>query len=337
MRRSAAFGVLAWLASASAPAVAADDLVVVASGNRMTGEVVELSRGELTFAIDGAGRVDIDWSNVELLESMRPMQVELGSGEQLSGTLRAPSPDRLVVVTNSGATAVEMRDVIRITPIRGTLLDRTSGSLELGLDTFNANDELDWTLHGEVEHRLQRYLVGLSVDSLVRRRDDAERQQRNDVVLSSRRFLRDRWFALGMLEFEENRELGLRSRGLVGGAIGRTLRQTNRTILALYAGLDYDRERYRDVPDTAEDTEVLGALEWDWFEVSGDTELETRLIVFSSLDESRNRAKLDVTLRREIVRGYYWSVNLYEDYDSDPPADFDDTDFGLGIGFGRQF
>ncbi|HEX6997470.1 MAG TPA: DUF481 domain-containing protein [Gammaproteobacteria bacterium] len=337
MRRPAAFGVLALLASAGAPAVAADDLVVLVTGNRMTGEVVELSRGELTFAIDGAGRVDIDWSNVELLESMRLMQVELGSGERLSGTLRVPSPARLEVVTEAGATPVDMREVIRITPIQGTFLDRTSGSLELGFDTFNANDELDWTLHGELEHRTQRYLTALSVDSLVRRRDDAERQQRNDLVLSSRRFLRDRWFALGMLELEENRELGLSSRALIGGAIGRTLRQTNRTIFALYAGLDYDRERYRDVPGTADDTEVLGALEWDWFEVSGDMELEATLMVFSSLEESRNRAKLDVTLRRGIVRGYYWSVNLYEDYDSDPPADFDDTDYGLGIGIGRQF
>jgi len=334
---SACAPLLALLVVTAMRDAAADDLVVLTSGNRMTGAIVELSRGVLTFAIDGAGRVDIDWNNVEALESTEPMQVELVAGERFSGSIRTASPTRLVVVTDSGAVPVESVDVVRITPLRTGFLARTRGSLELGFNALNANDELDWTIHGELAHRMQHYLTELSVDSLVRRRDDAERQQRNDVVLQSRRFLRNRWFGLGILELEENRELGLRSRALFGAAVGRTLRQTNRTILAVYAGLDYERERYRELPGTESDTEALGALEWDWFEVNGDTELEAKLTVFSSLEHSRNRAKLAVTLRRTIVRGYYWSVSLYEDYDSDPPADFEDTDYGLGLAIGRQF
>ena len=329
--------VIAALGSGWGHRAAADDVVVLNSGNRMTGEVVEFARGALTFAIDGAGRVDINWSNVETLESMQRMDVELASGERFSGQIRSPSAGTLEVAADAGAATIDMRDIVRITPIRDTFVDRTEGSFDLGFDLLSANDELDWTMNADVAHRMQRYLTELSIESLVRRFDDTTLQRRNHLDLRSRRFLANRWFVLGLLELEENRELDLTSRVLIGGAIGRTLRQTNRTIVSVYAGLDYDRERYREVPGTQDDTELVTAVEWDWFEVGGDTELETEAAVFSSLDRSRTRTEIDVTLRRAIVRGYYWSMTLYGSHDSDAPEGLEDHGFGLAVTAGREF
>src|SRR5262245_64354287 len=75
------------------------DTLVLSSGNRVTGSVSGLSRGELSFDIDGAGEVAIDWKNVESLESPRKLDVDLRSGERVSGTIRSPQPGQLEVRT----------------------------------------------------------------------------------------------------------------------------------------------------------------------------------------------------------------------------------------------
>src|SRR5262245_65075384 len=75
------------------------DTLVLSSGNRVTGSVSGLSRGELSFDIDGAGEVAIDWKNVESLESSRKLDVDLRSGERVSGTIRSPQPGQLEVRT----------------------------------------------------------------------------------------------------------------------------------------------------------------------------------------------------------------------------------------------
>src|SRR5690606_12070742 len=108
--------------------------------------LVELSRGTLTFSIDGAGPVEIDWGNVEALTSSREFDVELGSGERLSGSIFSPSPGRLAVTDGTAPAAVETEDVIRITPIAATAAERTSGYVDFGLDFLTANDELDLKL-----------------------------------------------------------------------------------------------------------------------------------------------------------------------------------------------
>src|SRR5690606_19554249 len=72
-----------------------EEFVLLSSGNRMTGTVRALDRGELTFTIDGAGTVDIDWKNVETLQSEQRFDVELASGERLAGSIVAGAPGDL--------------------------------------------------------------------------------------------------------------------------------------------------------------------------------------------------------------------------------------------------
>ncbi len=75
MRASACRLTLLTLLLWGASAMAADDVVALSSGNRMTGEIERFSRGELFFTIDGAGSVAIDWRNIKSLQSARMFDV----------------------------------------------------------------------------------------------------------------------------------------------------------------------------------------------------------------------------------------------------------------------
>ncbi|HEX7080458.1 MAG TPA: DUF481 domain-containing protein [Gammaproteobacteria bacterium] len=313
------------------------DVVVLTTGNRLAGEVIELARGKLAFSIDGAGTVDIDWSNVEALTSPREFDVELESGQRLSGSIVSTSPGRLAVTAGTAPADVEAQEVIRITPIAATPAERTSGYVDFGLDFLTANDELDLKIYAEAENVMRKYVTTLSVDAIVSEIDDETAQRRNYLQLRSRRLLENRWFAIGRLHLEEDLELDLDSRTLLGFGGGRTLLQSNRAVVALYGGLAGDRERYRDIPGTEESAEAFVTLEWDWFELGGDTQVTTDATTFFSFDRSRRRVEVDASLHRSIIGNVHWSVSLYESYDSDPPEGLENSDLGLSFAIGRSF
>lgn len=327
------------LVAIGSPAFAADsDVVVLTNGNRMTGSVTELSRGELSFSIDGAGSVDIDWTNVASLTCSHALDIELGSGERLHGSISSPEPGKLEVRSDAGSTkVVAMTDVVRMTPVAATFVERTSGSIEAGLSFLQANDEIDLTLSAEAENRTRNYLTEASFTSLLRRRDDASTLRRNHFDIGSRRFLSNRWFVLGQGEVEEDTKLSLDLRVLVFGAVGRTLVQSHRTALGVYGGLDYDLEQYEDIPGTDHSVEALGAVEWEWFELGSSTTVSADATTYVSLERSRVRFDVDAGIEHDIVRNYYVTLEFFGAFDSDPPEGLDDSDIGLALAVGRSF
>ncbi len=313
------------------------DTVVLTTDNRLEGEILGLARGELAFSIEGAGRVEIDWSNVETLSSPRHFDVELETGERLSGSIFSPSPGQLAVTAGTAPAAFETEAVVRITPIAATPAERTSGYVDFGLDFLTANDELDLKVDAEAENVMRNYATTLSIDSIVSEVDDETAQRRNYFQIRSRRLLRERWFAIGRLHIEEDRELDLDARTLLGFGGGRTVLQSNRAVVALYGGLAADRERYRGVPGREDSAEAFVTVEWDWFELGGDTQVSTNATTYFSFDRSRRRVELDARLERSIIGNVHWSVSVYESYDSDPPEGLENSDLGLSFAIGRSF
>lgn len=51
----------------------------------------------------------------------------------------------------------------------------------------------------------------------------------------------------------------------------------------------------------------------------------------------RLRVALESSLRHDIARNYYLSLNLYESYGSDTPERREKSDLGVPITFGRSF
>lgn len=327
---------------AFAAPVVGEDLVVLTSGNRMTGTLRDFRRGELIFSIEGAGRgkgrVEIDWRNVAMLESAQRLDIEVSSGERYLGTVTAHGHGAIEVATVSGPRTVALTDVVRMTPIEAAFRDRTRGSLDVGLDLLSASDEIDWTLNGEAHSRSEHYFFDVSLSSLIRRHDHETTQQRNDLQIGLRRFLDARWFALGLFEIEEDLELDLDLRALLGAAMGRTLMQSNRTAVALYGGLDLVHEEYRSVASNDDDRiEALGAIEWEWFYLGGDFTASLEATTYVALDDGRIRFELDSSLRRDIGSNFFLSLNLYESYNNDPPEGLEKSDLGISLTFGRTF
>lgn len=107
-----------------------DDVVVLKNGDRLTGEIKSLQRGELSVKADYmAESVRLDWARIERLESKSTFMILLVDGQLFTSVMRllpANSSDTANFVIGSKETDVRVPqlDVIRIIPAEAGFLKR---------------------------------------------------------------------------------------------------------------------------------------------------------------------------------------------------------------------
>ena len=324
------------------------DVVEVASGDRVRGDVSRLQHGQLAFRTISAGAghdrfagtISIVWAEVVSLTSAKTLDVETASGERFTGSISSPASGRLIVQTPAGPSrALDVREIIGIIPIESGFRGRTTGSIDFGLNFTNADNARTYTLDAEALHRSSTYAyeTQITFNSWLSARDDAERLTRNDLAVDVRRRFSNRWFAMATGIMQQDEPLELNVRLLFGGGIGRTLVQSNRTVLSAEGGLNYTGEDYDSLDSFDHSMEAFAGLDWDWF--AGDSDLEGSLdaTTFISLARQRARLSIDGNLRYAIIGNLYWAFNIHESFDSDPPGDRPRSNLGLSFSLGWTF
>ena len=97
-----------------------DDVVILKNGDRLTGEIKTLQRGELSlYASYMAEAVRLDWSKVERLESKSKFLIFLTNGSVFTGSLQVVSEAGLgdqnfLIGVENESLKVKQPDVIKI-------------------------------------------------------------------------------------------------------------------------------------------------------------------------------------------------------------------------------
>ena len=327
-----------WLAVPEAAVAQKTDVVELANGDRITCEIQKLQRGKLTVKTDGIGTVSIEWDDVDRVTSTASYEIELASGRRVYGSLARGAANTLEVVAGAERETLLLDDVIRMTPLGGTFWKRLDGSFAAGFNFTQANLQAQWSFNGDVVYRGRRWLAELTADSLLTAQEDAERQTRNTITFQGQRFLRPRWSYVGILQAQQNEELSLNLRALVGGGIARVLLQSNRTSATVLGALVLTREEYAGEGDESV-LEAAAGGNWAWFTFDGrSTSLDLTVLSFYALTRSaRTRLELNSSFRSDIVGDLYWSVNAFESFNSAPPIEEKKSDFGVSATVGWSF
>jgi hypothetical protein len=324
----------------SAPCLAAPktDVVELLNGDRITCEIRKLERGKLTVKTDGIGTLAIEWDDVARVTSAANYDIELSSGERYYGSLARGDSRTIEIVAFTGSQRVGMDTVVRISPLRGSFFHRLDGSIDAGFSFTQANVQTQWTFNTSVSYRSRRWLTTLDASSTLTTQEDADRQTRNSITLKAERFLRPRWSAIGFVQLQQNEELSLNLRAVLGGGVQRILSQSNQSVLTTVGGIAYTREEYVGEDDQSV-AEAVAGITWDWFTFDGrSTNLDVSAVSFYALrGDTRVRLELDASFKSDIVGDLYWSINTFESYNSAPPAGEKKNDFGVSASVGWSF
>lgn len=336
---------LSLLCALSAMASNKDDVVVLKNGDRLTGEIKGLQRGELRIKADYmAEAVRLDWSKIQSIESKSTFMIWLVDGKLVTNVMRllptnSSETANFVIGSPSDVIRVNQLDVIRITPTERGFWKRLEGSIDLGFSFTSGNDQYQTQLAATTTYRTGVHSFTAAIDSSLSGQTEGTSQTRHQFTFDYRRQLNDRWYVGGLFDLLSSDQQSLDLRTSAGGVIGRNLKQTEHTRLSVYAGVVGTREHYSaevGQPRTT-NADALAGVDFLTFRFSR-TDITSRFTLFPSLTTpGRMRIQGNSDLRIKIVKDLWLGFHLYENFDSKPPVRADKNDLGVSTSIGWKF
>jgi hypothetical protein len=314
------------------------DIVELLNGDRVTCEIEGMQRSQLIAKTDDMGTITIEWDNVRSITSSVLYEVEVRSGRLYYGTLRTTASRTLEVANTLASANLPFDDIVRLVPVESGFWHRLEGSIDSGFSFSQSLAQTTLTLNTSVTHRRPRATTQLSYSSSLTTQEDAERQTRNDINLVNQRVFRPRWSALVFGQGQQNEQLSLNFRTVLGGGLARMLAQSNKTAVAVFGGAAYTNEQYAGEDGRSVGEFVLGS-QVNWFTYDNrSTNLSTSVYTFYGFaGETRFRTELSTQFKAKIVGDLYWSASLAESYSSKPPSGNPKNDLSISATIGWTF
>lgn len=316
------------------------DVITLPNGDRITGEVKRLNRGQLELSTDDMGTIEIEWDKVISVEATRHFEVLLSNGGRVLGSLRRVT-DRSVQVASDGEPPVTlaMSEVTQISPIGTGFFAKLAGSVDTGFNYTRSSGIAQTHLNAETTYRRPAFLFRLTTSATVTEQVDQETDDRASFAFSYVRYRGQRWFVGGGGRLETNESLGLELRTEGGGTLGWRAVNTNRGLVELDAGLVGNHEQGIGTEPTDNFEATLGARASFFTYDRPKTTIDGSIRYYPSLsDWGRQRLQVDASVRREVWKDFFVALTVFDTFDSDPPAiDASQNDVGVSASFGWSF
>jgi len=316
------------------------DLVYLANGDRITGEVDRLERGRLEFKTDDAGTLYLEWDKLRSLVTTRMVEVFTSDGRTFLGSLAAAIDRSIAVVGPGGTESLLMSQVTLITPIGRNFWRKLDGSFDAGFSYTRSSGVAQLNVNSDTVYRTPGYLAQLRGSlTQTQQSDDSGGDDRGAVDLLYLRYPWPRWIVTVAGRVETNESLGLKLRSQVGSTIGPRLVNSNRAQLGIGAGLVFNEEQGVDV-ETTQNLEALFLFRWSFFTYDRPkTNLDVSLQYYPSLSNlGRQRVQLDAGFKREVWKDLFLALSMYDTFDSRPPnPDAEKNDVGVITSIGWTY
>lgn len=224
------------------------DQVVLKNGDRLTGEVVRKTEGNLVFKTKYAGEVTIDWAEVLKLETDAAVRLELGDGGQKVGKLGFEGVET-VVEDDGGMKKIALEQIAAINPPEKPHL-KISGQLNFGLTQDRGNTDED-VLHvdGETTFRWPDDRLRFAFNGDFEKNDGERTKQEVDFLTLYDHFIDEKWFWANGLKLEHDDFADLNLRTTITSGVGYQFYETEQTELSVQGGPGYLWEDFDEAND----------------------------------------------------------------------------------------
>ena len=257
MRRLIGFGLMLVALVASRSAIG--DTVLLANGDRISGQIVHKNKDRLDIRTRYAGTVSVRWSHVVAVTSERQLTIQRRSDDRLvRGTLIAADEDSIAVDTGQeGVVTVPLQDVGFVNP---TLAESGRGIVYKGRASLaasaNSGNSDTRRLYGETSlsgtARVYRFNLGASGEAQQEGGETNAFKWRLGADYDQFTRRDRRRFVYARASLEHDRFADIRLRSITGAGYGWQIVETAVTSLSLRGGVDLvfldriddDDERY---------------------------------------------------------------------------------------------
>lgn len=309
-----------------------DDVLYLENGDRISGDIKELSRDLLRYKTDSMGTVYIPWKDIRSIETEKYLRIELKGGRRVIGRLnRADAPEQLVIATRTEDEVHPFDELVAFVPLklRRQWIDRFDGDVRFGLSGTKGSDTVQWSLGANALYRGEDWEIASRWDSIMTDKADDTSSQRIVFTNAYRKLLAKRWYWNVLLGYEKNDELGVNDRWSLGGGVGQFLLRSNVFELMWVGGLVASREFSTDSVNNQ--VEFYAGGRFAWFQHRfPKTDIRTDVLVFPSVTEGgRVRTSWDLSVARELIEDLALDLSLYYTTDNQSPDEAGRDDWGV--------
>jgi len=331
---------LALLASLTGIAAAQKtDIIRLANGNEITGEIKHFDLGQVKFRTHAAGTIYVRWTSISTINSDKSFEVEFADGRKTFASLVAADPGFVTLISESDSTTVLTLSIVSLHRQKKSFFHAINGNIDLGFNfTQQANNVglnfdtkliYEWGLRG----------VSISANGSFNAQDSTQDITKATLRATYTKRFSGKWFYNILSTATTSSQLSLDYRVSVGGGAGRLLFRSSLVKISLGTGLLYYVEKFYDQSSsTSLAAFVLSTIDYfSWEQLN--TTFSTTLWVEPILtDWGRVRIGLRMKISREIVTDLTVSLFVSETYDSRPPSVIaNNNDFSLTSSIGWNF
>jgi hypothetical protein len=313
-----------------------NDTVTLVNGNAITCEIERLSRGVLSAKTDSLSTISIRWEDVKRIQSEFIFEIILTDGTTHLGAL---NPDADGALLMAGFAAAPLVNVVSLTHIESRFINRFDGSVDLGYSLLKSNSTQQLNFDGDLGYTTKNRSITTDVSSTLLVRDKTDTTSRISAGLDVNQTLSRNYFAFVIGQFSSNTDLNLLQRYLGGGALGRYLKRTNRSIITVYGGGAYSTEHYSGSGRSNNGEALLGAsaqlfrLHSPKLDITGDFKLWPNLTT-----GGRYRMDAQFKARIEVYKDLFVAATYWDNYDSKSPSTVAPlNDYGVTLTLGYSF
>lgn len=338
------------LLTLTAPIFARDktDILVMKNGDRMTCEVKGLDAGVLYASFDYIdGTTSVDWSKVARLESTRLFVVRTEDGSVYTGALKTAEsgvgrPIKIeVLATPEREVIIEQSRIVNVVATSERFWERFNGEVSFGVIYSKGNQSTQYSLGSDTLYVRENWDAGATFDSNLSSSAGVAPSTRNSLSLIGRHLLPPKnWFYAGLGGLLESSEQGISLQSVVGGGVGRYVKNTNRASIQLLGGGAWQDTTYQRsiVPVGKQSTAAALIYAKGSFFKFSKTKLDATAAILPSLsDPGRVRIDTNAAYYIKIISDLKWNVSFYGNWDNRPPPGFSGSDYGTSSGLSWTF
>jgi hypothetical protein len=310
-----------WCCPAAARAQGRTDVVTIANGDHLTGEVVILERGRLEFKTDDAGTLYLEWDKLASVVTNRLVEVVTTDGRRFLGSLERTADRSILVAGSPDRVTLPMTEVALIRTIGRSFWQKLDGSVDVGYSFTRSSGVSQLNVNTATVYGNPASRIRLAASATATQTQDAPgRDDRGSVEASYLRYPWQHWFIAGAGRFETNESVGITLRSQLGAAAGPRLVNTIRAQVAVGGGLVVNHEQGVDVEPT-ENLEGLAVFTMSYYTYDRPrTNLDLNLQYYPSISNGgRQRLQLDSSVKRELLKDFFVALNVFDTFDSRPP------------------
>jgi hypothetical protein len=324
------------------------DVLVMKNGDRMTCQVKGLDAGVLYVSFDYIdGTASVEWSKVARLQSNQLFIVKTEDGSVYTGSLNTPEtplgqPVKIQIVEAPEEEVVlNTPQIVGMSETSEKFWQRFNGQLNLGVIYSKGNQSTQYSFGSQLEYLRERWSAQATLNSTLSASSGTSPSTRNSLDLSGSHLLPwNNYFYSGLGNFLQSSASGIALQTVIGGGLGRYLKNTNQTKISVLGGVAWQGTNYQHSIVSVGNQNlatVVVSTNVNLFRFSK-TNLSVSATLLPALSQpGRVHFNTNAAYYVKLISNLKWNVSFYGNWDNRPPTGFSGTDYGSSSGLSWTF